>query len=1333
MADRTVVGAGFLVDERHIFTCAHVVTQALGLPEDVPEAPQAQILLDFPLVAPKKLLTAKVVYWQPREEDESGDIAVLELEADPPEGVEVVCFAETEDCWNHPFRTFGFPMGQDDGVWATGQLLGRQATNWIMIEDVKAQGFAVIQGFSGGPVWDTQLQGVVGMVVASSRPAAIDTKTAFVIPLDVLADAWKIDSPVLSHRIFLSSAPGDAAFAEQLKADLSGQGIVVWDEQKGPDGTPASEGEHLQRAIRAAQAVVVVVSPQARGSRTVNEHLRLAGLYRRRLILIWIGDDPYARPQRYGWYESTWLNVHETPYPSVLETIEGSLRQDRLTSITALLSPPDDSSQPVPRNPYKGLHAFTTGDAQDFFGRDRLVDELVKDVQGLLVPKQSAPEQGRLLALIGPSGSGKSSVLMAGLLPKLQHDALPDSAKWIYLESMMPGKRPLESLALVLKSFFPDSAIKTLREDLDDDAARGLHLLVTQLVKKSDTRVVLIIDQFEELFTQTESEAERQQFIQLLLTAATEPHGPVVVLLTIRADFYDHPMLYPELNRLMQAHLRQVLPMDVEDLRAAIVQPAAQHDVGLIFEGNLIGDLLFEVQGYVGALPLVQFTLEQLFQRRRGHRLTLQAYHEIGGVRGALAQHAETTYLGLPSDEHRRLARALFLRLIEPGATEQDTTRRRATLTEFELDEAEQTRVMSQTIDAFVTARLLMTNDMVGVKTLEVSHEAVTREWPRLAGWVKEAREDIPLQQAVSKDVEEWERHGKSQDRLYRGTQLKEAQAWAMRYLVSERELAFLRASKSQQQRSRLLTRAVVFLLLLLVIPASFLVEPQLILLAQQQNLLPIVVTSLQDTGPGSLRAAIQATSAKNPTISFDAGLKGKTILLTNNLILEKSMSFIGPGVTISSGKHDYQISINAGYSVKMEGLVFQQSMLTRNHFIHNYGDLVLDHTTFSDISLEGPHISLIYNESGQLTISNSTFSNNTIEGSNTALIYNSGGLLTISSSTISNNIGEIYNNGSLTLTNSIVSNMNRNNPHKTVANTNPPIYNNPFSTFIIRDSTITDNLSYYFGGGIFNGGQMTISGSTISGNSIPSMPGSDTNRGGGGIANAVNATLTITNSTIAGNTAGQYGGGIVNLGGPLTITNSTIVGNTAGYSGGGIANLGGTTLMSFDTTYGNSASAGGGIAEIDGSVTLSKSILAGNTLVAGLPSFHPHVGGALLSQGFNLIQNMMKIVPQHTSAPDTSNIAVSHFTPGHDTTVSASDLTMIFDPQGLQNNGGRTRTYKLLPGPGDPAIDSIPLAACQVADIYDKATHTYVDQRSMPRPDDNEQFCDIGAYESSG
>src|SRR5262249_38296938 len=153
----------------------------------------------------------------------------------------------------------------------------------------------------------------------------------------------------------------------------------------------------------------------------------------------------------------------------------------------------------------------------------------------------------------------------------------------------------------------------------------------------------------------------------------------------------------------------------------------------LIFEGDLVGNLLFEVHGQVGTLPLLQFTLDQLFLRRSGHQLTQLAYRELGGVKGALAQYAEATYASLPSDEYRRLARVLFLRLIDPGVTEQDTTRRRAALSELLLPDPKETVILEKVVTVFTTARLLTTNTIAGVPTVEVSHEALIREWSRLS------------------------------------------------------------------------------------------------------------------------------------------------------------------------------------------------------------------------------------------------------------------------------------------------------------------------------------------------------------------------------------------------------------------------------------------------------------------------------------------------------------------------------------------------------------------------------------------------------------------------
>jgi hypothetical protein len=215
-------------------------------------------------------------------------------------------------------------------------------------------------------------------------------------------------------------------------------------------------------------------------------------------------------------------------------------------------------------------------------------------------------------------------------------------------------------------------------------------------------------------------------------------------------------MAYPELGQLIQPQQTLVWPMETDDLRAVIRRPAELPDVQLAFEGNLVGDLLFEVQEQAGALPLLQFTLTQLFERRKGRLLTLQAYADIGGVKGALARHAESTFAALPSERHRTLARTLFLRLVDPGLSEQDVARRRAALNELVLPDPAQTTLLREVADAFIAARLLTTDTVAGVPTVEVSHEALIREWPRLAEWVSTSRNDILLQQALSNDVAEW-------------------------------------------------------------------------------------------------------------------------------------------------------------------------------------------------------------------------------------------------------------------------------------------------------------------------------------------------------------------------------------------------------------------------------------------------------------------------------------------------------------------------------------------------------------------------------------------------
>jgi transcriptional regulator with XRE-family HTH domain len=609
-----------------------------------------------------------------------------------------------------------------------------------------------------------------------------------------------------SPFVFLACSYADTekAMVTRLKTVLQKHGITLWSSRHiGRQGLEQPR-KALGEAIRAAQMILLIVSPEARSSRHVREALEIGRMYERQVYAVWIEGEK--------WQECLPLNEQDLPMgidarssdddPDLFEEIVTLLQQTWPEPETSIVSSPEASQEQIPisepRNPYKGLQPFRQEDQRDFFGRDALIDTLTNTLAGTLRTEEPGKPSARLLAIIGPSGSGKSSVMMAGLLPRLQQGGIAGSEAWIYLDPIVPGAHPVESLALSLARRLPDRSLLTIRQDLEEDSARGLHQLGITLTQGKSTRVLLCIDQFEELFTQTSAQEEREQFLELLVTALSEPRGPIIVVLTLRADFYDRVLSSSILFPLIEEHQCAVPPMKVQELRMVIEQPAQLADVHLTFEGDLVGDLLFDMQGQAEALPLLEFTLDQLFERRCDHQLTLEAYHEIGGVKGALVKQAESTYASLPSEEHRRLARTLFLRLIEPGATEQDTTRRRAARSELLLADPKETVLLEEVSEAFIRARLLTSTIVAGTAVLEVSHEALIREWPRLASWLREAREDILLQQTISEDATSWQERGKSRDRLYRGHQLVEAQAWGQTQ-QSQQERTGLSASQSAE------------------------------------------------------------------------------------------------------------------------------------------------------------------------------------------------------------------------------------------------------------------------------------------------------------------------------------------------------------------------------------------------------------------------------------------------------------------------------------------------------------------------------------------------------
>jgi len=345
--------------------------------------------------------------------------------------------------------------------------------------------------------------------------------------------------------------------------------------------------------------------------------------------------------------------------------------------------------------------------------------------------------------------------------------------------------------------------------------------MVTRLVGSSARKVVLFIDQFEEVFTSSVSKEEQQQFFHLLLTAVNEPHGPLLVLLTLRADFYDRLMEYPDLYSVLEAHLVAVLPMGREDVRNVIEGPARK--VGVQFEKDLVGDLLFDVRDQTASLPLLQFTLYKLFELRKGRLITREAYDKIGGVKGALLQHAEETYKDLPSDEHRELAQIVFVRLVNAGQSSQDMTRRRVPRSDFDQVDSERTQRVAETIELFASARLLTQDQVAGVTTIEVSHEALIREWPRCTKWVQEAREDFPFQQDLRARAAEWEQLGHPKELLYGRDQLRTIKKKIASISPNPREIHFIRASTVNQ---RLLWIRMVALLLLPVIVVGLVLVP---------------------------------------------------------------------------------------------------------------------------------------------------------------------------------------------------------------------------------------------------------------------------------------------------------------------------------------------------------------------------------------------------------------------------------------------------------------------------------------------------------------------------
>ena len=423
------------------------------------------------------------------------------------------------------------------------------------------------------------------------------------------------------------------------------------------------------------------------------------------------------------------------------------------------------------RNPYKGLRAFDEADSNDFFGRAELVRQLVDR----FASRTPAP----LTVLAGPSGAGKSSVLRAGLIPRLRDQGL-------IVAVMFPGNDPEEALE------------RACREETTDGATDNA----------SDPVDVIAVDQFEELFTETSGD-KRDRFIARMIDETDSTRWVV----TVRADFLDELLTHPELGRRLQESLALVSPLEDGEVEAAVVEPARL--VGVEVEPSLVATIVREIRSRPSALPLLQYALTDVFERRRRDELTLDSYERRGGLSGALVRRADQVFERLSAHE-REATRRIFLQLVTIADNGEFARRRvhRDSLDAIALH-AMESGLADRITEQFGAQRLLSFDQdpKSGHATVELAHESILDAWPRLARWIEEAREDLLMRSALNTALVEWEASDREESFLLNGGRLAQHESWTVDtdvplsanqvdFLATSRRSADLALARRRRQRN---------------------------------------------------------------------------------------------------------------------------------------------------------------------------------------------------------------------------------------------------------------------------------------------------------------------------------------------------------------------------------------------------------------------------------------------------------------------------------------------------------------------------------------------------
>jgi len=409
---------------------------------------------------------------------------------------------------------------------------------------------------------------------------------------------------------------------------------------------------------------------------------------------------------------------------------------------------------PDSKCPYVGLEAFKETNTDYFFGRQRLIDSLLASLREL-----------RFLAVLGQSGSGKSSLIMGGMLPKLRNGAIYGSERWNYLPVIVPGSDPLRALAKLFANEDADALADAFRRD------------VGHLKERLDTAgapAVLLIDQFEELFTLCDNTAAREAFasnVAALVASSSYRHS---VIITMRSDFDLQIARVPQLQTLVEDGRVYITPLNASELRDAIEKPAAL--AGLKFEEGVVDGLVADTLGEPAALPLLQFSLLKLWDARQKNRVTLAAYKKLGGGRLALEKTAESLFQSLIFED-QIIAKRILLRVVrvEFGTEAMRNRIRKADL----IRATDNAPAIEHVLEKLIAARLVRFTaaESEADDQIEVAHESLVRNWPALAKWVEEDRADLKTLRHYEALAADWIRFERKSG-LLDAVQLREAKEW---------------------------------------------------------------------------------------------------------------------------------------------------------------------------------------------------------------------------------------------------------------------------------------------------------------------------------------------------------------------------------------------------------------------------------------------------------------------------------------------------------------------------------------------------------------------------